>query len=361
MAKHQIFLIHGMGNYDNGWSLLMQEEIRKSFAAYRKLDALAMVDRFDLVEILYDDVFEKWRRMWKEDAAAAAGALSLLGLDSGVAGKLVSLAQSTEGDDFFRTHVLDVVLYRYVKQFQEEVNQNLRRKILDHLNAFPKGDLPQWSAVAHSLGTAVLHNTLHGMFTHPVDGVLLGDAYMPAYLFMIANVGKVLWNLGGDFYSSKVKPHPTETMGLCWRYCNFHHELDPFVRVDPFNPPKSWFPEHVARERVFADVEIPKQDIQDLNVHGLTHYWTYPPVHVEILRTVTGVPELISDAERNTALAKWRKHTLAKKALNEAQDELRRLSKMKTDGWAEVVQRLFEFRDAVLEDGIDKREGETLT
>jgi hypothetical protein len=359
MAKHQIFLIHGMGSYETGWSLAMQAEIRDSFAAYRKVDALGLIDRFDFVEIVYDDVFEKWRSMWKQDAAAAAAAATALNLDSGVADKLVSLADAPGGDAFFSTHVLDVVLYRYVKPLQQEVSQNVRKQILERLDAFPKGNLPQWSAIAHSLGTAVLNDTLHAMFTQTVDGVLLGDAYMPAYLFMLANVGKVLWNKGGDFYGSVVKPHPTETMGLCWKYCNFKHALDPIPQVDPFDPPAAWFPQHVDKDRVFADVEIPKGDIQDVNVHGLAHYWSHPSVHAEIIRTVTDIPELISQAEENAALKKWRAATLAATAKKEVQAELRALIARQTAPWSKVVERIFDFRRMVLEEGIDPREGES--
>jgi hypothetical protein len=359
MAKHQVFLIHGMGEFEAGWSLQMQAEMRKSFNAYEKVKEAGLADRFELVEIAYDAVFEDWRKMWKEDAEAAAKAAKLLGLDSGVADTLVSLAQSTNGDDFARTHIVDVVMYRYLRQVQEQVNQRVRKQIVERLDAFPKGDLPQWSAVAHSLGTAVLHDTLHAMFTQPVEGVLLGDAYMPAYLFMIANVGKVLWNKGGDFYNSVVKPHPVDTMGVCWKYDNFLHALDPIPQVDPFDPPASWFPPNIPRERVFANVVLPKDDVQDLNVHALSHYWSHPAVHVEIIGTLTDMPELITQKEYNAALKKWRDDRLATKKRNEVRAALQAYLDKQTAPWSKVVERIFEFREAILGEGLDPREGES--
>lgn len=160
------------------------------------MHALGLFGHFDFVEITCNHVFDKWRAQWKADADAAGAAVAL-GLDSGLAGRLVALANGADGEDFFRTRVLDVILSRHLKQFSETVDQSVHKQILERLDAFPRGQQAQWSAIAHSLGTAVLHNTLHAMFTQPVDGVLLGDAYMPTNLYMVANVGKVLWNKGG--------------------------------------------------------------------------------------------------------------------------------------------------------------------
>ena len=360
MPNHQVFIIHGMGDYEKDWSLNIQEEIGKTFAAYKKVNALAYIKEFDFVEVLYDDVFEKWRQMWKADAAAAAAAASAVGLDSGIADKLVELAQSPTGGSFFQTHVLDVVMYRYLKQFREEVDQKVRERIMGHLDAFPVGQLPTWSAIAHSLGTSVLHNTLHGMFTHPVNGVLLGDAYMPAYLFMVANVGKVLWNLGGDFYASKVKPHVLETKGLCWKYCNFDHQLDPFTHVDRFDPPPDWFPADVEKKRVFANVKIQNDDVQDLNVHAISHYWSHPDVHCEIIRTLLDNPRIIDAQEHNDALVEWRKKALKGAAKAKLQAELKALQTKKKSDWASIAESLAEFRKEVIKRGLYKRDGETV-
>jgi hypothetical protein len=96
----------------------------------------------------------------------------------------------------------------------------------------------------------------------------------PDFVFMVANVGKLLWNKGGDFYSSVVRPHTVDSLGVCWKYCSFVHELDPFPMVDRFNPPASWFPEGTTpaqRPTFLFEGEIPARDVQDVNVHGLTH------------------------------------------------------------------------------------------
>lgn len=359
MPNHQVFLIHGMGNFAPNWAGPIKAAIRQTFNAYPRVAALGLADRFDFVEVTYNDVFDKWRKLWRDDAQSAAAAATALNLDSSAANQLVSLARSASGNSFFQTHVLDVALYRYLRQFSEEVDQSVRTQILERLNTFPAGQLPPWSAIAHSLGSAVLHNSLQAMFTQRVGGVALGDAYMPVNLFMVANVGKVLWNKGGDFYMSKVRPHGAQAVGFCTRYANFDHALDPFTHVDPFDPPPEWFPPDLARAQVFSQVSIARDDVQQLNVHGLSHYWSHPEVHVGIIRGLLDIPGVISNTERDAALAAWRAHRLANQAGAAAQARLMALLARQLQPWGQVVERLFDFRDAVLDAGLDPRDGET--
>jgi hypothetical protein len=359
MAKHQVFLVHGMGNFEQDWSLGIKKLLRDSFQAYKDVASQGRVDDFDFVEILYDTEFEEWRQQWKKDAAAAAAAATQLGLDHGVATKLVDLAKSPSGGSFFQTHVLDVVMYRYLTPVAQAVSQSVRKQILERLKSFPQNDTASWSVIAHSLGTAVMHDTLHAMFTQAVDGVLLGSAFRPWYVFMVANVSRALWNKGGDFYASEVRPHVVDSVGLCWRYCNFHHELDPFPRVLPFNPPDTWFPPKVNRERVFLDVTLDKNDIQDVNVHGFSHYLSHPDVHVPIITTLLDWAEIISPAERSAAVKKWRAGRIADAPLKKAQQSLGGyVSSLKGD-WTQFVGVFNDFRAMVIKNGLDPREGES--
>jgi hypothetical protein len=208
------------------------------------------------------------------------------------------------------------------------------------------------------LGTSVVHDTLHAMFTQPVDGTLLGDAFMPAYVFMVANVSKVLWK-GPNFYLSEVRPHVVDTMGLCWKYGNFDHQLDPFTHVDPFDPPIPWFPEGVPKSRVYIDVTIDAGDVQDLNVHALSHYLSHPSVHIPVIRTLADFEEAVSPAEVKKALDTWRKNRLTDKKLANAKKELGDLLNRELGPWEDVVQLLNDYRKLALDTGIDPREGES--
>jgi hypothetical protein len=351
MAKHQVFLVHGMGDFNKDWSLDTQQTLRTAFAQYDRVKAMGLLGHFDFVEINYNDIFESIRAQWQANATAAAGALSAVGLAGSAASRLVDLANAGTGGDFFRTHVLDVVLYRFMKPITERVTQSVRSQILNRLKAFPQDDAPSWSVIGHSLGTAVVQDTLHAMFTETVDGVLLGDKFKPDFVFMVANVSKVLWNRGGDIYASALRPHTVDSLGLCWKYCSFSHELDPFPQVDPFDPPVSWFPEGatpVQREQLYfgETPTIRAQDVQDINVHGFNHYLSHPAVHSEIINTLVGL-EVVRPADVTKALQAWRANTLVGNELKSARDLLRGLALGETDDWRAIVDALAKFRFAV--------------
>lgn len=342
MAKHQIFLVHGMGSFQQGWSDPVKQQLLDIFSNYENAKELG--DDIDFVEITYNNIFEDWRQQWKEDATAAAAAATQLGLDGGIANQLISLAKAPTGDSFFQTHVFDVVMYRYFPQASQAASQSVRKQILGRLNSFPQNDLPHWSVIAHSLGTAVTNDTLHAMFTQPVDGALLSDYFRPYYLFMVANVSKILWNKRGDFYASEVYPHDSDTKGMCYKYGNYHHELDFIARADPFNPPADRFPPHL-----YDDVKIDAADIQEWNVHDLSHYLSHPAVHASIIRTLRPLwPDIISAQEYSQALAKWRAGSLRNTALAKAQQKLEDYLTGNLSDWTNLIQQLIKYRSAVM-------------
>ncbi len=322
MAKHIVFLVHGMGNFEKDWSISIRKQIKDAFQSYKRVAEQGAIADFDFVEITYNQVFESWRKQWREDADAAASAATALGLNGGMASKLVALAKAPTGDSFLQTHLVDVAMFWGLTQVSEEVCQQVRLQILSVLKSSPQNDIPKWSVIAHSLGTAVTTETLHKMFTHSVDGVPLPDVFRPEYIFAVANVSKLLWNKGGDFYGNEVRPHVLGTQGMCWKFGNFHHALDPFCHLDPFSPPDYWFPAHVDRSRVYDDVELDAKDIQNINVHDFGHYLSHPDVHVPIISTLLNWPELIEPGEKQEALKKWRKARLSEVALGKAKKQL---------------------------------------
>jgi hypothetical protein len=349
MAKHQVFVVHGMGNYNKEWSLDAQRTLADAFNQYELVRQLGLTNQFEFVEIGYNQIFDEIRQQWQTNASAASTALVATGLASSAATRLVELANGATGQDFWRTHALDVVLYRFMKPISERIMQSVRLQILERLKVFPQNDVPSWSVLGHSLGSAVVNDTLHAMFTQPIDGVLLGDRFKPDFVFMVANVAKLLWNRGGDFYSSRVRPHTVDSLGMCWKYCNFRHELDPFPRVDPFDPPEHWFPEGLnssQRESFFADVLIEAKDVQDINVHGLNHYLSHPAVHSVLINTLVGFEAVLS-ADINKALVKWRQDRLSGTALTQAKGKLASLGTVNAQDWTRIIEMLSLFRNLV--------------
>ena len=346
MSKHQIFLVHGMGNFEPGWSDGVRKRITDAFGAYPKLHDNGWVDKFEFKEINYNDVFEEWRKQWREDAQAAADALTATGLESNAATKLIQAAGAPGGGGFLATHVLDVVAFRFLMPIAQTVCRSVQSQILGHLNSQPTGDALHYSVVAHSLGTSVVYETFHAILTSGVDGngSRLGTAFLPDNMFMVANVAKLLWNRGGNAYPQTLAPDLADGDGLCFSFSNFRHALDPIPVVDRFSPPDAWFTPTAPKSEVYLDGLIPAADVQDINVHSFEHYLSHPLVHVPMLRTLTGLPSNVTKKELDDALVTWRGNRLANQKLAAAQARLQALAVNATADWAPEVQMLLEIR-----------------
>jgi len=345
MSRHQIFLVHGMGNFETGWSEGVRKRITDAFASYPRMSSFAA--KFDFKEVTYNDTFEVWRKQWRDDAAAAAQALTDTGADSGAVGKLIQAAGAPGGGGFLATHVLDVVAFRYLKPIAETVCRSLQSQILGHLNSFPANDLPRYSVVAHSLGTSVVYESFQAMLTQGVAGSLLTTAFRPVNVFMVANTAKLLWNKGGSAYPAVLSPDLTDDSGLCLRFSNFRHALDPVPAVDRFNPPDDWFAPTAPKDQVYLDATLPADDVQDINVHSFEQYLSHPNVHVPMLRQLTGFASGIAKAEVDAALAAWRAQRLQNTALAKAQAQLQALFVKPTSDWSKEVEMLLALRKLV--------------
>ncbi|KRB92538.1 hypothetical protein [Duganella sp. Root198D2] len=355
MSKHQIFLVHGMGNFERGWSDGVKQLLLQKFGAYKALANDNYAGSFEFKEIVYGDVFESWRQQWKDDAAKAAKAMTDVGLSGGLSGKLVSLANSTSGNSFFQTHVLDVIMYRYLMPLTESVRRSIQSQVLGHLNSFPAYHLPRYSVIAHSLGAAVMYESFHAMMTDP-QGLPL--TFRPQNYFAVANVVRPLWNRGGTCYPSEMGPALSDDEGLCYRFGNYSHALDPFTAFMPFDPPEEgWFSPRAPKAAVYHNVRLPVEDLHDFNVHSFEHYVDHPDVHVPMLRALTGFEDLVTQAEHQKALTDWRKKSLKGKARDTAIDALRQLLVRNEAHYGKHVDALLAFRDIVLAQG--KADGES--
>lgn len=343
MSKHIVFLVHGMGNFEPGWSGGIQQQLKDLFAAYSR--AAPFGQEMEYREIVYGDVFESWRELWKSEAEKAASALKAVGLDGGVAEELVKLAGSPAGDGFLKTHVLDVVMYRFLLQASEEVCQSVRAQITEHLLALPDQQSIHYTVIAHSLGTAVMYEAFFGMMTAKEP---LRVAFRPDNVFMVANAVLPLWNRGGTPYQPIMAPNLGYSDGWCFHLANFRHELDPVAMLIRFQPPPNWFTPLAPKDVVYLDQTIPAEDIQDPNVHALEHYLGHPSVHIPLLRRLS-YEGAINKAEEKQALAEWRKERLTNAKLKEGKDKLESMLLGKaTQSWKDEFAMLLALRKLML-------------
>lgn len=356
MLKHQIFLIHGMGDYNDKWSEDIQTLLKDAYKSYG-LTHSPFDDLFQFREINYNKFFEQRREAWKNKAAEINVLLKANGFTDSATEKLMDMASASEGDDFFRTHILDVIMYRFMPQIAEQIRRAIQLQLLEVFDEFPENRSVKWSVIAHSLGTSVIHDTLHAVFTHRVNDRLLSRSDRLSLLFMVSNVSRLLWT-DIDFYKTAVRPNPLPSQGICKKYINVQHTLDPFPRVKRFHKPEDiWLDENAIREKSYQHVHIPKKDVTDWNVHGFSHYLSNPRVHVPLFRSLL-FESAISNQEKREKQIEYEGTRLSENISAQVIEELEKVRPGALEDWKEITESITKFRNIILKKGVGDSEGE---
>jgi hypothetical protein len=284
-----VVLIHGMGKHAPG-------EIKQSFSAainaamrqYRGFRSKRIQDLVTLEEINYDHVFENVREQMGQYAgrnSVRLGAISSfadisLGLD--LAPKLAAIDSRLGKDEFLYTHFLDVVFYTTILggKVRVDVARQLARIVAENSTR-------RVHVVAHSLGTAVLHDSLAMLYRNDMgltDDIPILDpvTHKLASIWMIANVSQLVYSTTrlADPLRSVVRPAPGGCTNLL---VNVRHRYDPFTwfgRFDPEND-ESWIPRRYFN-RGYKLIET--NSIRQPNTHDFADYVENPKVSVPLLR-----------------------------------------------------------------------------
>ncbi len=190
--KSTLLLVHGMGKPTDETFAKWKEVLKALYERYS--DGEAFEDRFNCVNIEYDSIIEQRRDQWEDLIDAMAGAIS--------GPSFLPSREDLESvieDNFFTTHILDVLLYRFVEPVAQNVRAHVVQKISEAVQAAPKSS--EISILAHSLGTSVVHDSVNAMY----DTVSPTD-FRFHLLGMIANVSRTLETPRWDVYDPKVRP-----------------------------------------------------------------------------------------------------------------------------------------------------------
>ena len=308
-----LFLVHGMGENEPDWSAKVKDKLNEVALRYprfrQQYPTGDFTDQIDVVEISYDRCFSQYVNRWEESVTALeefrdvneAHAGAALEDFSDIIDWVSRKAKPTE-KQFFWSHAVDVLLYRFFPLVTDEV----RATVLDQMARVLKGKNMRGSVLAHSLGTKVALDCLHLLGTQPFgggQGFLASNGYFFEYVITVANVSRILGRArpgDPDPYQSVVHPRSTPQSavalpGYCTGFLNFRHGLDPFTLVKPFRP-TNWG----------GGYYTPEADLQhiaaDWNVHGFTHFLDHPAVHVPILNALLAKTQLFATPEELPAL-----------------------------------------------------------
>ncbi len=341
MADHIIFLLHGMGTYDAGWHDKWVQVIGDAYARYPALQEKSFDVQFEFVPITYDVIFRKLVDTWQEEANKFADA----GVDlKEFAGAVDWLKGAGKIDGNFKwTHATDVLLYRLSNIVRNDVCALVALEIKKKTVQISSG--VRWSIIGHSLGTAVLHDTLTRLFAN--ESAWLKDT-PPHLVMMVANVSQVLQQVAGipQGVEANVLKSPVQPGIGCNYFLNAEHPLDPFVWPRRFHP-LTW-PSRPIREMnppryihsFDSDIlhrSYQLDHIHDWDVHAFEHYLVSPKVHVPMFRMLMGRDSYITPQEEQSARDRFSRFgKLGDEAAEKIHDWLEKRQGSEKDDWTKI-------------------------
>lgn len=301
-----LFVLHGMGAHGQGWSGAVRDKLQEVAGRYRAFanDPAALWQKVELVELRYDDILQRQIEAWRADAAGVAAFIGKHQLFDGVDLSWVE-SFAEEDPDFFWTHVADVLLYSFFRQHRAAVRARVAKDVIGKVRSLPNSAFDDCALLAHSLGTAVAHDTLHLIATSDFGGQLAPFDPLSARfraVFLLANTSRVLQQ---DIvaYDSFVRGGPrNHARSMCSQFMSFGHKWDPVALVKGYAPDNrdSRWP---AAHNTLAEVA----HFRDFNVHGFEHYLDNPRVHVPLINVACG-KDVIRTVERTEKLDRYEKH-----------------------------------------------------
>lgn len=309
MKEQAILLVHGMGTFTapgNGTRGSFGQEFIKatteSLQSYKKYKSKKLEDYVDIHEFNYDSWFEQIRREMADRARSMGDRLNAVEGKFGVTfatdlvGKLTSLEADFGNDDFFYTHWLDVIFY--ASMLGAKVRVDAGKKIAELVSSYGAGKV---HIVAHSLGTAVLHDTLHLLYRPESDpNNEIPDLHLTNHklgsIWMVANVSRLINSFThlADPLKSVVRPGDE---GCTFSFFNVRHKMDPFTWLSRFDPQNngSWLSERVytaAYNNIVTDLVV------DGNTHSFTQYLQDPKVAEVFLYQMTPFEVTLDEMDR---------------------------------------------------------------
>jgi len=287
MAKRILFVFHGMGKYEEEtFKQEVIEALEGGMALYPSLKQKKVENYINVIPIHYDELFEEERQRIAKPGQSVHAELTKIGAPVDVENLLnvlVGVDRFVDNDDFFHTHLLDVLLYRFT---------NLRhavriRAAMQMTKALKENGTAPFDVLAHSLGTGVAHDTLALLYAdggvrdpdtneiHSLDPL----QHKLEHLYMVANVSHVLRN---DIQPTRSKVRPGDGGIVSAIYHEFRHDYDPITWVEPFNPLRDadW-PESVSGR---YSLKKPFRFTPTAgHTHDLSHYLYNPDVNQAII------------------------------------------------------------------------------
>lgn len=208
--------------------------------------------------------------------------IQLLGLAPSLVSDLFEAINEFDEDDFFYTHVLDVLFY-LTSVLRAKAVGNLHQKLAEVMMEVINdiGTDHKLIVVAHSLGTAFIHDCLTQLYPNHLDP----EHFALEQLWSVATVSRMTQLITGldDPNHSVVTSHTPTSYNACKEFFAVFNEFDPFCvfkRYDrePYNGEVYRTTEVRNLQHIYGD-----DSEMFFNPHDLREYFADPKVGAKFL------------------------------------------------------------------------------
>ncbi|WP_185235941.1 hypothetical protein [Teredinibacter franksiae] len=251
MPDNLLIVIHGMGKHTaSSFKSEVVNGCNNALHRYSSYSGKKIENEVHIESIGYDAIFDKLRAEYAESGKTLTQFIT----DGSAGGDLPGFVDELTGvqaelgdDQFLYTHVLDVLFY--LTLVGEKVRLSVAEQFVEAVKKYPAGT--RINVVAHSLGTAVMHDTLNKLYSTGYKtatgdrakssgghDIYLDPFTLPVDMYWaFANVSPIITKLSGlsGPADSIVKPGDGGCLGS---FLNTFHEFDPFTLafINRFDP-----------------------------------------------------------------------------------------------------------------------------
>jgi hypothetical protein len=293
MEMHIVFLLHGIGNHQKGWSDSISQAIKLKAIEYGNLTEQQANDKVEFVELLYNDILDQNIHKILSGGKSLGSFNQLLakGYEDRYNPKPSNDSQ-TQTIGVFRDLALDLFCYMLNPEMTNTVLLKLAEIVLNKISLEPGS---KYSFVAHSLGTKVSFDLLHRLFEsnskyYSIDknskNPVYGSPSIHSY-YLLANVAPILnyfdftnYNMN-DSHVRERRPSSIPRQGgiISNAFRIFNNQYDPVAKIGLSNQinsnvysQNSWF-----------------RFLSQANMHDYEQYIAHPIVHLNMLEDFYGI------------------------------------------------------------------------
>lgn len=302
--KPVILLIHGMGTHTD---VSIKDEFKVGLEKCMEFfgqDNFDVNDSFTLKTFNYSEYWDTKRTAFAQHLNGDIKAS--LSLTPNLIQKILNVTAEFDGDDFLYTHVLDVLFYltdtlrgHQLSKLHKAIGDEIEANV-DDLNGTPL------IVVAHSLGTAFIHDCLTQLYTSRLDPLVFGLDQ----LWSIATVSRLTQMITdmADPMNSIVTDHSATKAGVCKTFYPVFNEFDPFCWFKRYDrKPNEGLLINTKHVRDLHAV-YGESDSLRINPHDLREYFADPSVGGRFLATNDIIDITLNDLTE--AQAKYRQTTI---------------------------------------------------